>query len=100
MAVTAARLAFLFDVRDFTACRHLTIPPDDTSARERGEAEKPNETHGTLPKPTLANEVPLASAVWRGEIARSRVGWVTHYHLQGRTSQSIHTFRPADRMSV
>jgi hypothetical protein len=94
MVVTSARLAFLLDVRDFTACCHLTIPPDDTTTRERGEAEKPNETHGTLRKPTLANEVPLATAVWHGEIACSRVGWVTHHPLPGRTSQSIHTFPP------
>jgi hypothetical protein len=45
MAVRCAGPAFFFDVMDLAARRHFPIPADDTAAAERGEAEKPNETH-------------------------------------------------------
>jgi hypothetical protein len=48
MAMAAARLSFLLDVRDFAAGRELAIAPHDASAGESGEAEKSNETHKTL----------------------------------------------------
>jgi hypothetical protein len=48
MSVTAARLAFFLDVRDFPTRRHFAVPADHASARESGEAKKPNETH-TVP---------------------------------------------------
>ena len=45
MPVSAARLAFLFHVSDFTARCHLAVLADHAPAGESSEAEKPNETH-------------------------------------------------------
>jgi hypothetical protein len=45
MSVTAARLAFFLNVRDFPTRRHFAVSTDDASARKSGEAKKPNETH-------------------------------------------------------
>jgi len=53
MAVAAAGLPFLLDVRDFTAGRELAIATHDASAGESGEAEKSNETHKTLTRAAL-----------------------------------------------
>src|SRR5204862_5079317 len=48
MTRAAAGFALFLDVSDFPAGRHLTIPADHAAASERGEAEKPNETHRVL----------------------------------------------------
>ena len=48
MSVTSAGFALLFDVGDFAARRHFTVPADDAAATESGEPEKPNETHDSL----------------------------------------------------
>jgi hypothetical protein len=53
VAVTAATLAFFFDILDFSTRRHLAIASDDASASEGGEAEQPNETHHRL-RPFIA----------------------------------------------
>lgn len=44
VAMTAATLAFFFDVLDFPARGDLAIASDDASASEGGETEQPNET--------------------------------------------------------
>ena len=46
MAMAATGLTFLLYVRDFAAGGHFAIAAHDATAPERGEAEKPNETHG------------------------------------------------------
>jgi hypothetical protein len=45
MAMAAARIAFFFHVSDFATGSNFAIPADDTSAAQRGETQKPNETH-------------------------------------------------------
>jgi hypothetical protein len=45
MAMRGATVAFFLDVRDLAARRDLAIAAHDTAARERCEAEKPNQTH-------------------------------------------------------
>ena len=54
-----AGFAFFLDVSDFPAGRHLAIPADHAAASERGEAEKPNETHHALRSKSAAIRVPL-----------------------------------------
>jgi hypothetical protein len=49
MTVTGARAALLLDIGDFAAGSYFAVPADNASASESGEAEKPNETHNTLP---------------------------------------------------
>jgi hypothetical protein len=48
MSVTSAGFALLFDIRYFAARCHFTVPANDAAASERGETEKPNETHNVL----------------------------------------------------
>jgi len=48
VTLTAASLAFLLNVRDFSAGRELPIAPDDAPAGESSEAKKSNQTHETL----------------------------------------------------
>src|SRR5262247_795550 len=63
MTLADAGFAFFLNVSDFAVGRHLAIPADYAAAAERGEAEKPNETHRVLrlnrraiyvPRPTFA----------------------------------------------
>jgi hypothetical protein len=48
MLVAHAILAFLFDVANLAAGRHLAIAPDDTATTKSRETEKSNETHAVL----------------------------------------------------
>src|SRR5215471_7747911 len=48
MSVASAGFALFLDVGHFAARRHLTVTADDAAAPERGETEKPNETHDVL----------------------------------------------------
>src|SRR5581483_4192989 len=48
VAVTAAGFPFFLDVCDLAARRHLAVAADHAAARERREAEKPNQTHHRL----------------------------------------------------
>ena len=45
VTVTAASLALFLDVRDFTAGGHFAVPSHHAPASQRGEPQKPNETH-------------------------------------------------------
>ena len=63
MPVAAARLAFLLDIRNFAARGHFAVPADDAAAGERGEAEKPNETHDALHQEKLLSN--LYAVRWR-----------------------------------
>ena len=45
MAMAAARIAFFFHVCDFATSGNFAIPADDASAAQRGETQKPDETH-------------------------------------------------------
>ena len=45
VAGAVAVTPLLFDVGELAAGSHLAIAPQDTSARERGETEEPDETH-------------------------------------------------------
>src|SRR5262245_53057097 len=48
MTLADAGFAFFLNVSDFPAGCHLAISADHAAAAERGEAEKPNETHRVL----------------------------------------------------
>ena len=60
MAVTAARIALFFYVRDLTAGGHFAVSAHHASAAQGSEAKKSNETHHILrPKPE-AIRMPLS----------------------------------------
>ena len=46
--------SFFFDVGELAASCHFAVPSEDAAASERGETQKPNETHM---KPSLAASV-------------------------------------------
>jgi hypothetical protein len=73
VAMTAAGMSFFFHVHDFAAGRDFAIAPDDASAAQSSEAEKPNETHLTPPERSLSNShaADLARGVRYGPRAAS-----------------------------
>jgi len=48
MAMASTGMTFFLNVGNFAARGDLAIAPDDASAAEGGETEKPNETHRVL----------------------------------------------------
>jgi hypothetical protein len=48
MPVASAAFSFFFHVGELTAAGDLSVPTDDASATEGGEAKQPNETHCIL----------------------------------------------------
>jgi hypothetical protein len=62
MTLSSADLAFLLDVDNFAARRHLPIAAYDASASESGETEKPNETHDAL-NPFLSSAFPWSPSM-------------------------------------
>src|SRR5262247_2748829 len=66
MTLADAGFAFFLNVSNFTTGRHLAIPADYAAAAERGEAEKPNETHRVLRLNRRAIYVPRPASPLRG----------------------------------
>jgi len=50
MRLVRARRALLFDVSNFTVCRHFPIAARDATATESREAEKSDQTHHADPR--------------------------------------------------
>lgn len=61
MTVTPAAFALLFHVGDLAAAGNLEVPADDAPAGQRGETEKPNDTHHVLRFPRRAIRMPRPS---------------------------------------
>ena len=51
--MTAAAQTFFFHIGDFAAGGHLAVLADDTTAREGGEAKKPDDAAHAIPPFTL-----------------------------------------------
>jgi len=48
VAMTAARIAFFFHVREFATRGHFAVPADHASAAQRRETKQSNETDDAL----------------------------------------------------
>jgi hypothetical protein len=76
MVVTAARSPFFFHVGNLSTGRHFAVFADHTPARERGETEKPNETHhgGAPSEQQLAIAVPRRVSSLTRRVPLSSIG--------------------------
>ena len=73
MAVTAARIALFFDVRDLTAGGDFAISADHASAAQGSEAKKPNETHHALRTKHRAIRMPI-SCIGCASVCTTHIG--------------------------